>query len=134
MCRTGSSETRYKNISHRDNRLIAWDGTISTPVEDKGEEKNGNYTKIHKKVPLREDGARVLPNRREEDEYLGLAGNCSQLFQTTPRPLEQLNKQALLQFLTVLIIWDIIILLKKAKISEFHLLLSQTVHSILWIV
>ena len=62
---------------------------------------------------LREDGARVLPNRREEDEYLGLAGNCSQLFQTTPRPLEQLNKQALLQFPTVLIIWDTIILLKK---------------------
>ena len=62
---------------------------------------------------LREDGARVLPNRREEDEYLGLAGNCSQLFQTTPRPLEQLNKQALLQFPTVLINWDIIILLKK---------------------
>ena len=132
MCRTGSSETRYKNISHRDNRLIAWDGTISTPVEDKGEEKNGNYTKIHKKVPLREDGARVLPNRREEDEYLGLAGNCSQLFQTTPRPLEQLNKQPLLQFPTVLIIWNIIILLKKVMISEFHLLLSQTVHSIHW--
>ena len=129
MCRTGSSETRYKNISHRDNRLIAWNGTISTPVEDKGEEKNGNYTKIHKKVPLREDGARVLPNRREEDEYLGLAGNCSQLFQTTPRPLEQLNKQALLQFPTVLIIGNIIILLKKVIISEFHLLLSL-VHSI----
>ena len=65
---------------------------------------------------LREDGARVLPNRREEDEYLGLAGNCSQLFQTTPRPLEQLNKQALLQFATVLINWDTIILLKKIKI------------------
>ena len=80
-------------------------------------------------MPLREDGARVLPNRREEDEYLGLAGNCSQLFQTTPRPLEQLNKQPLLQFPTVLFIWNIIILLKMVTISKFHLLLSL-VHSI----
>ena len=109
MCRTGSSETQYKNISHRDNRLIAWNETFSSFVEDKGGEKNGNYTTIHTKK-LRDVGARVLPNRREEDEYLGLAGNCSQLFQTTPRPLEQLNKQALLQFPTVLIIWDTIIL------------------------
>ena len=79
---------------------------------------------------FKEDGARVLPNRREEDEYLGLAGNCSQLFQTTPRPLEQLNKHALLQFPTVPIIWDTIILSKKVIISEFYLLLSLIVHSV----
>ena len=49
MCSTGSSETQYKNISHRDNRLIAWNETFSSLVEDKGGEKNGNYTTIHTK-------------------------------------------------------------------------------------